>query len=85
MLNTPWEAGSPLYRKIVIAALILSGVGVLLVVLGAFTGSQALMYTALPFIVLGMAAHLGGLAVRARDARRRVGALTKDAPKKGRP
>ncbi|MCQ1949210.1 MULTISPECIES: hypothetical protein [Arthrobacter] len=72
MLNTPWETGSPLYRKLVVSALALSGLGVLLVLLGAVLDNQVLMYIALPLIVVGLSTHLSGMVVRARDTRRRI-------------
>lgn len=72
MLNTPWDTGSPLYRKLVIAALILTGVGILLAVTGAMMQTDPLVFAALPIIIAGLAAHLAGLVVRGRDARRRT-------------
>lgn len=72
MLNTPWETGSALYRKLVVSALVISGAGVLMVVIGALNESQLLMYIAAPVIVVGMCLHLAGMVVRARDARRRM-------------
>ena len=72
MLNTPWETGSPLYRKLVVSALAISGAGVLLVLLGALTDNQVMMYIALPLIVVGLSTHLSGMVVRARDTRRRI-------------
>lgn len=72
MLNTPWETGSPLYRKLVVSALAISGAGVLLVLLGALTENQVMMYIALPLIVVGLSTHLSGMVVRARDTRRRI-------------
>ncbi|MDM7990068.1 hypothetical protein [Arthrobacter sp. zg-Y877] len=72
MLNTPWETGSPLYRKLVVSALAISGAGVLLVLLGAVLDNQLLMYIALPLIVVGLSTHLSGMVVRARDTRRRI-------------
>lgn len=71
MLNTPWDTGSPLYRKLVLSALILTGVGILLAVAGAMLQTDPLVYAAMPVIVAGLAAHLAGLVVRGRDARRR--------------
>lgn len=71
MLNTPWDTGSPLYRKLVISALILTGVGILLAVAGAMLQTDPLVFAAMPVIVAGLAAHLAGLIVRGRDARRR--------------
>jgi hypothetical protein len=72
MLNTPWETGSALYRKLVVSALIISGAGVLMVLIGALTDAPLLMYIAVPVIVVGMCLHLGGMVVRARDTRRRM-------------
>lgn len=71
MLNTPWDTGSPLYRRLVITALILTGVGIALAVTGAMLRADPLVFAALPIIIAGMAAHLAGLVVRGRDARRR--------------
>ncbi|NJC23215.1 hypothetical protein BJ994_002291 [Arthrobacter pigmenti] len=71
MLNTPWDTGSPLYRKLVVSALILTGVGILLAVAGAMLQADQLVFAAIPIIVAGLAAHLSGLVVRGRDARRR--------------
>lgn len=72
MLNTPWETGSALYRKLVVSALVISGAGVLMVIIGALTDAPLLMYIAAPVIVVGMCLHLGGMVVRARDTRRRM-------------
>ncbi|MBD7995105.1 hypothetical protein H9639_07340 [Arthrobacter sp. Sa2CUA1] len=72
MLNTPWETGSPLYRRLVVTALSVTGAGILMVLLGAVTNQQIIMYLALPVIVVGMSAHLSGMVVRARDAKRRM-------------
>ena len=71
MLNTPWDTGSPLYRRLVITALILTGVGIALAITGAMLQADPLVFAALPIIIAGMAAHLAGLVVRGRDARRR--------------
>lgn len=71
MLNTPWDTGSPLYRKLVISALVLTGVGIVLAVAGAMLQADGLVFAAMPVIVAGLAAHLAGLVVRGRDARRR--------------
>ena len=50
----------------------LVGAGILIVILGAVTNQQVIMYLALPVIVVGMSVHLSGMVVRARDARRRM-------------
>ncbi|WP_028279613.1 hypothetical protein [Arthrobacter sp. H5] len=71
MLNTPWDTGSPLYRKLVLSALVLTGVGILLAIAGALTSMDTLVFTAIPIIVAGMVTHIAGLVVRGRDAKRR--------------
>ncbi|PVE18917.1 hypothetical protein [Arthrobacter sp. Bz4] len=75
MLNTPWDTGSDLYRKLVIAALILTGAGILIAILGAVTDSEATLFTGIPVLAAGLITHLAGLVVRTRDARRRHQAL----------
>lgn len=74
MLNTPWETGSALYRRLLVAALVITGVGILLAVSGAASGSNALVFAAMPVIVAGLVCHIAGMVVRARDVRRRSGA-----------
>lgn len=72
MLNTPWETGSDLYRKLVVSALVTTGIGILIAVLGAATDQSVLVFTAIPIIVAGMVCHLVGMVVRSRDTRRRL-------------
>ncbi|MHA7277828.1 hypothetical protein [Arthrobacter sp. HLT1-21] len=76
MLNTPWDTGSDLYRKLVIAALVLTGAGILIAVLGAAAGSNATVFTGIPVLAAGLVTHLAGMVVRARDAKRRHQAHT---------
>lgn len=71
MLNTPWETGSLLYRRLVIAALVATGIGIVAAVAGSLLNSPALLYVAMPIIILGLGLHLAGLVVRGRDAKRR--------------
>lgn len=72
MLNTPWETGSDLYRKLVVCALVTTAIGILIAVVGAATDQSALVYTGIPVIVVGMVCHLAGMVVRTRDLRRRM-------------
>lgn len=71
MLNTPWETGSALYRRLLVSALVITGVGIILAVLGAASGANAIVFGAMPVIVVGLACHIAGMVVRARDVRRR--------------
>ncbi len=72
MLNTPWETGSDLYRKLVVSALVTTALGILIAVTGAATDRAALVFTGIPIIVVGMVCHLAGMVVRSRDVRRRM-------------
>ncbi len=72
MLNTPWETGSDLYRRLVVSALVTTAIGILIAVVGAATDQSALVYTGIPVIVVGMVCHLAGMVVRSRDLRRRM-------------
>lgn len=72
MLNTPWESGSDLYRKLVVSALVTMGLGILIAVIGAVTDQRSLVLTGIPIIVAGMVCHLAGMVVRSRDTLRRV-------------
>ncbi|WP_104180815.1 hypothetical protein [Arthrobacter sp. B0490] len=72
MLNTPWETGSDLYRKLVVSALVITALGILIAVLGAATDQYALVVTGIPVMVTGMVCHLAGMVVRSRDVRRRM-------------
>jgi hypothetical protein len=70
----PWDLGSPLYRKLVISAMGLIGVGILLSVIGASASIQWLIWAAIAVIATGLLTHLAGLLVRFRDARARQAA-----------
>jgi hypothetical protein len=67
MINSPWDVASPLYKKVVFSSMALSGVGILLAVVGANSGNRPLMYTAVGIILVGLLAHIAGLVVRGRD------------------
>ncbi len=72
MLNTPWETGSDLYRKLVVTALVTTMIGILVAVVGAVTARGGLVYTGIPIIVVGMVCHIAGMVIRSRDLRRRM-------------
>ncbi|MGP9652208.1 hypothetical protein ACT3TP_17235 [Glutamicibacter sp. AOP38-B1-38] len=69
MTNTPWEAASPRYKKLVFTAMGVMGFGIILAIIGANIPSLPLVYTAICIMVLGMLCHIVALAVRARDTR----------------
>ncbi len=82
MLNTPWDTGSVLYRRLLISALILTGAGIALAVAGASADADAAVFAAMPVIGAGLLCHLAGMVVRARDARRRRGPAPSAAPRR---
>ncbi|ASN38663.1 hypothetical protein [Paeniglutamicibacter terrestris] len=86
MTNTPWEASSGLYKKLTFSAMGVEAIGIVMAIIGAGTQNTALLYTAMVVIGIGLLGHLGGMAVRARDARTwRVaqGLVKPRAPKRG--
>lgn len=69
MISTPWESASGLYKVLVIASMAISGVGIVLALVGANTGNRPLMYTAVGIILVGLLTHVAGLVVRGRDVK----------------
>jgi hypothetical protein len=82
MLNTPWDTGSVLYRRLLVSALILTGAGIALAVAGASADADAAVFAAMPIIGAGLLCHLAGMVVRGRDARRRRGPAPSAAPRR---
>lgn len=72
MLNTPWETGSDLYRKLVVCALATTTLGIVIAVAGAVTDRTGIVYTGVGVMVLGMLCHVAGMVIRTRDLRRRM-------------
>lgn len=70
MTNTPWEASSARYKKLVFSAMGIMGVGIIIAIIGANIPSLPTVYTAGGIIVVGMLFHIAGLFVRVGDARR---------------
>lgn len=69
MTNTPWEAASPHYKKLVFSAMGTIGIGIILTIIGSLSHIRPVVYVAIGFLVIGMLCHVAGLVVRARDAR----------------
>lgn len=69
MLSTPWEAASGLYKAMVVASMSISGIGIILALVGANSGNRPLMYTAVGIILVGLVAHVVGMMVRGRDVK----------------
>lgn len=71
---SPWENGSPLYRRMVLTGSALFLVGIVLSVVGAMTHRLPLSWTALAILGLGMLVHLSAQLVRFRQAAARSAA-----------
>lgn len=68
---TPWDTGSDLYRKIVIAAMAVLGAGILSAIITIPMKTPALTWLTVGLLGLGVALHIVGLLVRLRDTHRR--------------
>lgn len=69
MTNTPWEAASPRYKKLVFTAMAIMGAGIILAIIGANIPSLPTVYTAIGIMIVGMLCHIAGMVVRAKDTR----------------
>ncbi|MFY9677142.1 hypothetical protein [Glutamicibacter protophormiae] len=69
MTNTPWEAASQHYKKIVLIAIGTIGLGIVLTIIASVSHNRPLAYMAIGLLVIGMLCHVAGLVVRAKDAR----------------
>lgn len=72
MAMNPWDTGSALYRKLLLSALAITGLGIVLSIAALSMGSRPLSLTAVAIILAGLLTHIAGLLVRGRDARRRA-------------
>ena len=69
MTNTPWEAASQHYKKIVFTAMGTIGLGIILTIIGSVNHIRPVLYVAIGLLVIGMLCHIASLVVRAKDAR----------------
>lgn len=70
---SPWEHGSPLYRRMVLTGSALFLVGIVLSVVGALSERLPLSWAALAILGLGVLVHMSAQLVRFRQAARRQG------------
>ena len=68
---SPWENGSPVYRRMVLAGSGLFLLGIVLSVVGALTERLPLSWAALAILAVGVLVHLTAQTVRLREAGRR--------------
>ncbi|MDQ4501761.1 hypothetical protein [Sinomonas sp. ASV322] len=76
-----WENASPLYKGFVLSGMAFLAVGLILNITANLAHIPWLLYASMAIIGVGLVAHLVGLGIRSRDARRRLRA---QEPPKGR-
>lgn len=82
MLNDFWETAPPAYKYIVFGGMGLTALGIIIIVIGAITTSPNLTFVGLPFIGVGLVAHMASLGLRARTVRKELKAsAAKEAAK----
>ena len=72
MLNDFWETAPTGYKYAVCAGMGLTFIGIVIIVMGAITSTAAMTYIALPFIGVGLLAHMASLGLRGRNIRKEL-------------
>lgn len=70
MLNDFWETAPPAYKYAVFGGMGLTALGIVIIVIGAVTSTPQLTFVGLPFIGVGLIAHMVSLGVRSRAVRK---------------
>lgn len=70
MLNDFWETAPPAYKYAVFGGMGLTALGIIIIVIGAVTSTPQLTFVGLPFIGVGLIAHMVSLGVRSRAVRK---------------
>lgn len=76
MLNDFWDTAPAAYKYAVFGGMGLTGLGVVLVILGAVSRTPALTFVALAVIGAGLVCHMFSLVLRGRAVRKQL----KDGP-----
>ncbi|POH56902.1 DUF3188 domain-containing protein [Arthrobacter glacialis] len=77
MLNDFWETAPPAYKYAVFGGMGLTFIGIVIIVIGALTTTPSMTYIALPFIGVGLLAHMASLGLRGRNIRKELKAAEK--------
>ncbi|MET4003256.1 hypothetical protein ABIB48_001976 [Arthrobacter sp. UYCu511] len=72
VLNDFWETAPPAYKYAVFAGMGLTFIGIVIIILGAITSTASMTYIALPFIGVGLLAHMASLGLRGRNIRKEL-------------
>ncbi|MCQ9164548.1 DUF3188 domain-containing protein [Arthrobacter sp. STN4] len=70
MLNDFWETAPPAYKYAVFGGMALTAIGIIIIVVGAVTSTPQLTFVGLPFIGVGLLAHMTSLGIRGRSVRK---------------
>lgn len=81
MINDFWESAPPAYKYAVFGGMGLTAVGIIIILIGAVSKTASLTYLGLPFIGVGLVAHMTSLALRGRAVRKamKAAAAAEDA------
>ncbi|MHA7268212.1 DUF3188 domain-containing protein [Arthrobacter sp. HLT1-20] len=77
MLNDFWETAPPAYKYAVFGGMGLTFIGIIIIVIGALTKTPSMTFIALPFIGVGLLAHMASLGLRGRSIRKELKAAEK--------
>lgn len=79
MINDFWETAPPAYKYAVFGGMGLTAVGIIIIIIGAVSATPSLTFVGLPFVGVGLIAHMTSLALRGRAVRKMLkAAATKD-------
>jgi len=70
VLNDFWETAPPAYKYAVFGGMGLTAIGIIIIVVGAVSSTPALTFVGLPFVGVGLVAHMVSLGLRARAVRK---------------
>jgi hypothetical protein len=70
VLNDFWETAPPAYKYAVFGGMGLTAIGIIIIVVGAVSSTPALTFVGLPFVGVGLIAHMASLGLRARAVRK---------------
>lgn len=72
MLNDFWETAPPAYKYAVFGGMGLTFIGIIIIIVGAVTATPSLTFIALPFIGVGLLAHMASLGLRGHNIRKEL-------------
>ncbi|MDJ0316979.1 MULTISPECIES: DUF3188 domain-containing protein [Arthrobacter] len=72
MLNDFWETAPPAYKYAVFGGMGLTFIGIVIIIMGAVTTTPSMTFIALPFIGVGLLAHMASLGLRGHNIRKEL-------------